>query len=467
MMVEWEGPGGSSGSRLVLNEAVDIGPLIDGTVVTFRALSGSPSYDGAVFAEVKTNLFTGGIALTNGAANISQKVGITRRRSARAGFGWVANNQAQTTFGGYTWSLLMKIPARAIGVRVAFDAIVASAVTIDGIAAAATQTYDASHAPVGSTFTVGTFNSGQASTLSIPAATGADLDATGVPRYWSDIIPIDALARTDSPADSPCVLLRAYSASTNTGTVGNGVTEDGTSAYAWQTRFRSGDYVTTAGGTTGSSFNGAGQTIPQTSPFAAVEFIFSDAPAISIAEFGDSIVMGLKDSPISLGPVKRAAALLQAANPSVVVSPMNFGKSGDRPDYYFKRARRLLQSGAGIPTVCFIRAYSRNTTPTVARAKLLLEQFIADCFAVNTTPVLVCGFYESSIPGNNANMSAINAVVRATAARHNLACVDLETVITAANAATMLDADGIHPSPAGTAAMAAAYAAVIDVAAIA
>lgn len=59
MMVEWEGPGGSSGSRLVLNETVDIGPLIDGTVVTFRALSGSPSYEGAVFAEVKTNRVTG------------------------------------------------------------------------------------------------------------------------------------------------------------------------------------------------------------------------------------------------------------------------------------------------------------------------------------------------------------------------------------------------------------------------
>jgi hypothetical protein len=45
MQADWAGPGGSSGSRLVLNETLDLGPFIDNTVVAFRALSGSPSYE--------------------------------------------------------------------------------------------------------------------------------------------------------------------------------------------------------------------------------------------------------------------------------------------------------------------------------------------------------------------------------------------------------------------------------------
>lgn len=61
MAVSWTGPGSVSGMRTVKNIAEDVGPFVDGTVVTLRAVNGAPQY---------TNPLSGGI--TADAANTLQ-----------------------------------------------------------------------------------------------------------------------------------------------------------------------------------------------------------------------------------------------------------------------------------------------------------------------------------------------------------------------------------------------------------
>ena len=61
MQVDWVSPGGVTGSRLVMNETVDIGPLADNTVVTFTALAGSPNYSAGKVVTAEFNALTGGI----------------------------------------------------------------------------------------------------------------------------------------------------------------------------------------------------------------------------------------------------------------------------------------------------------------------------------------------------------------------------------------------------------------------
>ena len=61
MQVDWASPGGVTGSRLVMNETVDIGPLADNTVVTFTALAGSPTYSAGKVVTAEYNNLTGGV----------------------------------------------------------------------------------------------------------------------------------------------------------------------------------------------------------------------------------------------------------------------------------------------------------------------------------------------------------------------------------------------------------------------
>jgi lysophospholipase L1-like esterase len=64
MRVTWSGPGGNNGQIEVRNTTTsgqDVGPFIDGTEVTFLALSGSPSYDGAYVNQLPSLVSGAGI----------------------------------------------------------------------------------------------------------------------------------------------------------------------------------------------------------------------------------------------------------------------------------------------------------------------------------------------------------------------------------------------------------------------
>jgi len=197
MMVDWVGPGGSSGSRLVLNETVDIGPLVDGTVVTFRSLSGSPSYEGAVFAEVKTNPSSGGVSLvkpTGGAVNIelSDCAQITAAFICAT-----ATTSSQSVAAGQNWSddMEFSVPDDFYFVSPVFaNYDTTQSLTVSGFTVAPAGAHKAVQNTL--TWTAGTV-SGSASFTLAAATTGAGGQV--VPSIAvADPIPVASLARSDS-----------------------------------------------------------------------------------------------------------------------------------------------------------------------------------------------------------------------------------------------------------------------------
>jgi hypothetical protein len=62
MLVTWTGPAGTSGRRMVQNTTSageEVGPFLNSTVVTFSALSGSPTYTAPAFADPLQSLVSG------------------------------------------------------------------------------------------------------------------------------------------------------------------------------------------------------------------------------------------------------------------------------------------------------------------------------------------------------------------------------------------------------------------------
>jgi YD repeat-containing protein len=116
MRVSWQAPGSSSGIVDVKQVTQDVGPFADNTVVTFTAVTGSPSYDGAL---------SGGLTDAQRAwvqSSVSGDVIVTSRNSQ----GLVTNY----TWGGNTYV-------------VAYNAFGLPA-TVSGAGQIQTYTYDAS-----------------------------------------------------------------------------------------------------------------------------------------------------------------------------------------------------------------------------------------------------------------------------------------------------------------------------------
>ena len=370
-------------------------------------------------------------------------------------------NAWQTAFGGYCWRTAMELPSHARAFRVAVPKAQQGTWTVDGIAVCATDTATnpARFDPgAGAAWVTGTFD-GSTAAKTISQFVAPYLYQANVPgdMVWSDWIFCETIPRVDDVNESPIVVFSIYSASANTMTSNGGTGSSigfNTQPLARWDRFKS-----AAANATGSFATGA--TDPQCSPILAVQWM-PVVPAFSVAVFGDSIAAGFKTSPLNRGYIIKTAALLQAAS-GYAVSSFNSGYQGDKTVNYFNRFRLLCESNGGLPSLAIFLPYSVNSIATMSNAQMIgvAEAFIHMAKKYGVLPALATSISETATPANNTRQLAVNVLTRVLAAQYNIPIIEFENVITASNAATYLDADGLHPNNTGDDLLATAASAAL------
>lgn len=77
------------------------------------------------------------------------------------------------------------------------------------------------------------------------------------------------------------------------------------------------------------------------------------------------------------------------------------------------------------------------------------EAFIKTAKKYGVLPALVTAIPETATPANNTTAAAMNVITRSLATAYSIPLIENDLIITSANAATMLDVDGIHPNNTG------------------
>ena len=349
----------------------------------------------------------------------------------------------QTTFAGYTWGVKMELPVKGLrAVRFALTQSNTGDSTYIGIVGLR-STLD-----TGWTYTKSTRAAwaGSASKTLIQAATPT--------RVWSDWMMVTNAPRTDVVGAGAVLQIRVYSAEANL--KGSGGFGDETpwalNPLKYTTGFMSGDHVTDA-----SVFT---PTNPSWSPICAIEYA-TDDDVVSVMEVGDSICVGEKATLRGYAMLHIACDRINTKASRVTrISPMELSVSGRSARLYYPDFLSVI-SEFQPPQIAVFRPYTRNNGSPSDQSGLAIT-FVNECRRRGITPVLCTGIYESATVANNVIMQDTNASVRAIAAKHGVALMDLEPIITADNAATMLNADGIHPSQTGTLALTDVYETVLE-----
>lgn len=355
----------------------------------------------------------------------------------------------QTTFGGYCWRLATELPGHARAFRVAVPKSQQGTWTVDGIAVCATDTatsparYDPG---AGAAWVAGTFD-GVLTAKTIPVFTPPDQYQTNKPGdiVWSDWIYCSTIPRVDDPTAKPMVVISIYSASTNTMTVNGGSGSD--NGFGTEPMRRFDAFKASASNATGSFSSGSSN--PQCLPIMAVQWAPVDA-SFSVGAFGDSIMQGTKTSPLARGYVIKTAALLTTAT-GYKVSSVNAAMGGDKVINSLNRFRLYCVSGGGMPNIAMFAPYSRNSVATMSAAQMqgVAEVFIKTALQYGVLPALVSAIPETATPANNATATAVNVLAQEMATYYAIPFIDNASIITTDNAATYLDADGIHPNNTG------------------
>ena len=410
-------------------------------------VSGDLVPNDAVPVSAQIDPVTGGIRTLPAANSLDVLMDIGPK--ARTGMWQGCMYQAwQTAFGGYVWRLVLELPCHATAFRVAVPKMQQGTWTVDGIAVCSTNTA-ASPARLdpggGSAWVTGTFD-GSTAAKTIPQFTPPDQYQTNAlgDVVWSDWIFCPTVDRTDVVGESPLVVISIYSASANTGCMNGGTGSEnafGSEPLARWCAFKSGANATISFST--------GTSNPQSYPIFAVEFA-PKVSALSLGAFGDSIMRGEKTSPLSRGYVIKAAATMQAGS-SYAVSSVNSGNGGDKVINSYNRFRLLCQSGGGLPNIAMFAPYSRNSVATMSAGQMqgVAEAFIKTAKKYGVLPALVTAIPETATPANNTTADAMNVITRNLATAYNIPLIQNDLIITSANAATMLDVDGIHPNNTG------------------
>lgn len=362
--------------------------------------------------------------------------------------------QWQTTLGGMCWRLATELPSHARAFRVAVPKANQGSWTVDAIAVCATDTavaasrYDPA---AGQTWMMGTFDRSTA-VKTIPQLTPPDSYQVNNPVdvVWSDWMFCSTIPRTDDVNAKPIIVISIYSASANTMLVNGGT--GSSNGFQTEPMHRWCAYKAAASAT--GSF-ASGTTNPQAEAVSLIEWL-PTVPSLSVACFGDSIMFGAKATPPGRGYIIKTASLLQTAS-GYAVSSVNSGLSGDKTLSALDRFTLLCKSGGGLPNIALFNGYSRNSTGTMTDAQIVgvAEAFIYTARQYGVLPAITTGITETATPAYNTRQLAVNVMLRQLAAAHNIPVIDMEPLITVANAATYLDVDGIHPNNAGDDLMAA------------
>ena len=439
---------GGNASRthdLQMVQTVTYGPYpMGGTVVVANA-----SNSGATITWVRSDSIVAESAA--GAVSLVDGDGMPFISSAQKNGMWQGGNIGpwQTSFANYCWRLATELPGHARAFRVAVPKAVQGTWTVDAIAVCATDTATnpARFSPgAGAPWVVGTFD-GVATAKTIPALVPPAQWQTNLPGdiVWSDWMYCQTIPRVDDPTAKPMVVLSVYSASTNTACINGGTGSDVAFGSEPMRRF---DAFKAAQSNAVGSFS-SGSSDPQCLPIAAFQWMPVD-PSFSLGAFGDSIMQGGKTTPMSRGYVIRTAALLTANGP-YKVSSVNAAAGGDRVISCLNRFRFYCQAGGGLPNMAMFPIYSRNSTSSMSVDQMagVAEVFIKTALQYGVLPVLVTAIPETATPANNATAAAANLIAADMASYYQIPLIDAASVITLANADTLLDADGIHPNNAG------------------
>jgi lysophospholipase L1-like esterase len=358
-------------------------------------------------------------------------------------------NAWQTTFGGYCWRGAYEIPGHARAFRVFVPKAQQGTWTVDGLAICATDT---ASSPArfdpgsGAAWVAGTFD-GVTSVKTIPVFAPPDQYQVNNPGdgVWSDWIYCATIPRVDTPGANPIVVISIYSASANTMAVNGGSGSE--VGFGSEPMHRWSAFKAAAANATGSFSSGSSD--PQCLPILAFQWA-PVASSISISAFGDSIMQGGKTSPLSRGYIIKTAALLTTAT-GYSVSSVNGGVGGDKVINSLNRFRFYCASGGGLPNIALFCPYTRNSTAAMSVSQMVGvgEVFIKTALQYGVLPVMVAGMYESAITANNSIFPAVNVLSQAMATYYNIPYIDNASIITSSNAASYLDADGIHPNNTG------------------
>lgn len=367
----------------------------------------------------------------------------------------------------YTWNLAVAIPADAIAVQL----VAANAVTSDVTGVSGTVS-------IGGTKTELLNNAGAwtaatwagASTVSLTAGT------TDNPAFvLSDWVPITP-STTTFTSSAGLALQMCYariatpSANANVSLLGAAVA----SSTGWVTsvdeqvmalRYQIGDFVATPTGMTGSSN-------PANAPIVGVRYITASKNCVQVMALGDSIEFGAGLTPAGYAWGHIACNNLSADNK--IYSFLNHGYSGQTTTKMLARARVVIPQFK--PNIVILPAFSPNDgTPTQAiiNTQLYNVRMMAQiCLDNGALPIILEGFPKATnasnvassyTAGQDALRTTLNTLHQDGAivyVRHGLGNGASPELWGSAS----YTSDGIHPSDAGVAIIAAAVQAAIPAA---
>jgi len=351
----------------------------------------------------------------------------------------------QTTWPLYTWGAKFELPVRTVrAIRFAVVPSPTGPTTFIG-SAGCRATWDSTWTPDGETSRAAW---GGSATKLVPQSGTPD-------RIWSDWLMLPAVPRTDVVGAGAIVMVRLYVPETNCSGCGGSGDEAtwGSNPLRYRAAFASGDFVTNPAGFGGGD--------PAWTPIVALEYA-SDDDAVTVLEVGDSIRLGEKATPKFYGPLHQATDRINTKVDRIArISPMEFGVSGRSSLLYYPDFLKAVNEFTP-PQIAVFCPYTRNNGTAITDQSGLAISFVAECRRRGIVPVLCTGIYEAANTANNALMQATNASVRSIAAHYGVDLIDLEPIINAGNAATLLNADKIHPNQTGTVALSNEYERVLE-----
>jgi hypothetical protein len=377
------------------------------------------------------------------------------------------------------WAGSFALPVVSRAVRIGFGAALgSSAWTIEAFSVGTSTSIDNDYMCYGDTPIIGTFDNYASNSKDIPAGVGLAGQNFQLQQFyfsdWSTLKNPQSVNQIDGVAYVPPasglgiaanLVIRMFSASGGVvfGTQAQPLNYAKDLPLPYRTNWK--DAATGSGnnlvqGTQaplGVAFSG---TVPAAHPVFLIEYM-SNTDCISIGNYGDSIEAGYLASnagKVGYGTTEWAGSYL-ATDLGVKVDTIMGSYQGQPTVYNFQRMMALLTSRKALPDIMLFRPYSRNSGSDIQGQVAYVLPFIQECVAAGVTPVVLGGIYESATTANNATWLAVDAAAKAVCDTYGVLFVDNSAVITATNAATMLNADGIHPETAtGIPAMGRNYA---------
>ena len=351
-----------------------------------------------------------------------------------------------TTSADVTWGVRVELPARNVrAVRIAVVPSSTGATQYIGIMG--------STAALSSNWTYST-----TTRTKWNDSLSADIPQSATPtKIWSDWGLINPITRTDSTTAGTILQIRLYSLSANIKGSGGFGSEVGwtTKPLKYITGYMSGNHVADA-----SVFNTISADF---CPVVAIEYTTDDDIA-TVLEVGDSLCMGEKNNVRGYGMLHMACDTMNSKSPGerkTRITPIELGVAGRNSKIYYKDFTNAVEGEYTKPAIAIFRPYTRNNGYSVTHSGLG-NVFVNECRNRNIIPILVTGIYESNTSGYNQCMRDTNAAVREIARKYSVDLIDLEPLITAENASTYLDVDGIHTNNAGTVLLSTEYEKVLE-----